>query len=135
MMFGFIVMTLNVPILAFYYPEEINVLACNFIFFIYIGNIVFISYDQESNKMIAFTCIKDRYAYIYILIDFIVITTLSMSFQSSFSGYMIAALTVAFPLLVLKERPYGGEFLSLENIVALYLQVMLVVCEIIVCLI
>jgi len=81
MMFGFIVMTLNVPILAFYYPEEINVLACNFIFFIYIGNIVFISYDQESNKMIAFTCIKDRYAYIYILIDFIVITTLSMSFQ------------------------------------------------------
>jgi hypothetical protein len=31
--------------------------------------------------MIAFTCIKDRYAYIYILIDFIVITTLSMSFQ------------------------------------------------------
>jgi len=48
---------------------------------------------------------------------------------------MIAALTVAFPLLVLKERPYGGEFLSLENIVALYLQVMLVVCEIIVCLI
>lgn len=48
---------------------------------------------------------------------------------------MIAALTVAFPLLVLKERPYGAEFLSLENIVALYLQVMLVVCEIIVCLI
>lgn len=52
--------------------------------------------------MIAFTCIKDRYAYIYILINFIVITALSMSFQESFSGYMMAALTLAFPLLVLK---------------------------------
>jgi hypothetical protein len=85
--------------------------------------------------MIAFTCIKDRYAYIYLLINFIIITALSMSFQESFSGYMMAALTLAFPLLVLKERPYGSVFLSLENVVALYLQVMLFICEVIICLI
>lgn len=135
MMFGFIIMTLNVPILTFTYPEEINVLVCNFIFFIFIGNIVFISYDQESNKMIAFTCIKDRYAYIYILLDFIIITALSMTFQESFSTYLICALSLGFVVLVIKERPYSGTFLTLENVVALYLQIMLFVSLVVLCLI
>lgn len=102
MMFSFIIMTLNVPITIFFFPQEINVLACNFIFFIYIGNIVFISYDQESNKMIAFASISDRYAYVYFLIDFIIIIVLSMTFQLKFSIYLVCVLSVAFLLLIIK---------------------------------
>ena len=83
--------------------------------------------------MIAFSCFKDRYAYIYLLITFIVIIVLSMSFQESFSGYMVAVLTLAFPLLVFKEKPYGNELLNIENVVAFYLQAMLFFCVVIIC--
>jgi hypothetical protein len=52
--------------------------------------------------MIAFTCVKDRYAYIYVLLDFIIITTLSMTFQEEFSTYATAALSLGFVILVVK---------------------------------
>lgn len=85
--------------------------------------------------MIAFTCIKDRYAYIYILLDFIIITALSMTFQESFSTYLICALSLGFIVLVAKERPYSSTFLTLENVVAMYLQIMLFVCLVVLCMI
>ena len=73
--------------------------------------------------MIAFTCIKDRYAHSYILLDPIVMIALSMNFQESFSTYLICALSLGFVVFVVKERPYSGT-LKLDNVVTLYLQIM-----------
>jgi hypothetical protein len=133
MMFGFILMTLNVPITIFTYPQEINVLVCNFIFFIYIGNIVFISYDQESNKMINFTSISDRYAYVYFVLDFIIIIVLAMTFQLEFSLYLVCVISAVFLLLIIKERPYSSVLCTFENVVAMYLHAMLLISLILLC--
>lgn len=85
--------------------------------------------------MINFTCVKDHYAYIYLLLDFIIITILSITFQEGFSTYMTCALTSSFLFLVLKEKPYGGTYFTLENSIALYLQFMLLFSEILLCII
>lgn len=111
--FGFIVMTLNVPITIFIYSEPLNVLVCNLFFFLFIGNIVFISYDQDSYKMIAFTCIQERYAYIYLGLDFLIIVVLSMTYNEVFSSYLVCVLCASFAILVIVERPYNIIFFTL----------------------
>ena len=58
-----------------------------------------------------------------------------MTFQESFSTYLICALSLGFVVLVIKERPYSGTFFTLENVVALYLQIMLFVSLVVLCLI
>jgi hypothetical protein len=78
--------------------------------------------------MIAFTCIKDRYAYLYLIFDFIMIVTIGMTFMESFSIYLVTVLSLAFVVLVVIEKPYYADLISLENLIALYLQIMLVTC-------
>lgn len=111
MLFGFNVMGLNLPITTFTYPEEVSVIICNFMMFLFMGNIVFIYYDQQNSKMINFTCINDRYAYIYLLINATIIIVLSFTFQQTISIYIITALSLAFIILILKERPYNQTLL------------------------
>jgi hypothetical protein len=100
MLFGFNVMSLNLPIGSFHFPEELSVIVCNFMLFLLMGNVVFIFYDQQSNKMISFTCINDRYAYLYLLLDALTLILLSFSFQHSIAVYLATALSALFPLLV-----------------------------------
>ena len=71
------------------------------------GNVVFIFYDQQSNKMISFTCINDRYAYLYLILDALTLLLLSFAFQQPIAVYLVTALSVLFPVLVLIERPYS----------------------------
>lgn len=101
MLFGFIVMSLNLPLTSFYFSEELSVIICNFLTFIFLGNIVFIFYDQTSNKMITFTCIQDRYAYLHLMFNTIIILLLSYTFESSFGIYIATALSASFLILVI----------------------------------
>ena len=73
-------MALNMPISTFYFSKELYAISLNFVFFIFIGNLVFIHTDQESSKMIVFNCINDRYVYYYYLIDFIIVIVMVLSF-------------------------------------------------------
>lgn len=106
MLFGFTIMSLNLPLSTFYFAEELSVIVCNLLTFIMMGNVVFIFYDQTSNKMINFTCINDRYAYLYLLLNTIIILTISYTFEQSFAIYLITALVFFFVLIVVIERPY-----------------------------
>ena len=80
---------------------------CNFMLFLLMGNVVFIFYDQQSNKMISFTCINDRYAYLYLILDALTLLLLSFAFQQPIAVYLVTALSALFPVLVLIERPYS----------------------------
>lgn len=113
MLFGFIVMSLNLPLTSFYYAEELSVIICNFLTFIFMGNVVFIFYDQTTNKMITFTSIQDRYAYLYLLLNTLIILLLSYTFQTSYAIYMTTAFSAGFLLLVIFEKPYCKEFIEL----------------------
>ena len=75
--------------------------------FLLMGNVVFIFYDQQSNKMISFTCINDRYAYLYLILDALTLLLLSFAFQQPIAVYLVTALSALFPVLVLIERPYS----------------------------
>jgi hypothetical protein len=79
--------------------------------FLLMGNVVFIFYDQQSNKMINFTCITDRYAYIYLFLDAIIIIVISFTFKQTISTYIVAALSALYLLLVFIERPYSKNLL------------------------
>ena len=70
------------------------------------ANVVFIFYDQSSNKMINFTCINDRYVYLYLLFDILIILVIVYTFENSWSMYVITALSVSFVVLIIVERPY-----------------------------
>ena len=70
------------------------------------ANVVFIFYDQTSNKMINFTCINDRYVYLYLLFDILIILVIVYTFENSWSMYVITALSVSFVVLIIVERPY-----------------------------
>ena len=80
MLFGFTVMCLNLPLSTFHFAEDTSVIICNFLTIMLMGNIVFIFYDQTSNKMINFTCINDRYVYLYIIFDLIILLVLVYTF-------------------------------------------------------
>ena len=82
-------------------------IVCNFMLFLLMGNVVFIFYDQQSNKMISFTCINDRYAYLYLILDALTLLLLSFAFQQPIAVYLVTALSALFPVLVLIERPYS----------------------------
>ncbi len=101
--------------------------------FLFMGNIVFIYYDQQNSKMINFTCINDRYAYIYLITNATIIIILSFTFQEKISIYIITALTLVFIILIIKEKPYNQTLLELENLVALYNHIMLLVCMTLLC--
>lgn len=105
-------MSLNLPLTTFYYPEEISVIVCNLLTFVMMGNVVFIFYDQTSNKMINFTCINDRYAYLYLLLNTLIILVISYTFEKTFAIYLVTALTAFFVLLIVIERPYCKDFLE-----------------------
>ena len=70
------------------------------------ANVVFIFYDQSSNKMINFTCINDRYVYLYLLFDILIILIIVYTFENSWSLYVITALSTSFVVLIIVERPY-----------------------------
>ena len=70
------------------------------------ANVVFIFYDQSSNKMINFTCINDRYVYLYLLFDIFIILVIVYTFENSWALYVITALSVSFVVLIIVERPY-----------------------------
>lgn len=70
------------------------------------ANVVFIFYDQSSNKMINFTCINDRYVYLYLLFDILIILVIVYTFENSWSLYVITALSTSFVVLIIVERPY-----------------------------
>ncbi len=112
MLFGFTVMSMNLALPTFYYSEEISVIACNLLTFVLMGNVVFIFYDQTSNKMINFTCISDRYAYLYLLLNTLIILVIAYSFQQSFAIYIVTVLSALFVLLIIIERPYSKELLE-----------------------
>jgi len=112
MFFGFNVMSLNLPIATFYFPEELSVIVCNFMLFLLMGNVVFIFYDQQSNKMINFTCINDRYAYLYLLLNAAIIILISFTFTHSTSLYIVTALAALYLLLIFVERPYSKQLLE-----------------------
>lgn len=99
------------------------------------GNVVFVYHDQIANKMISFTCINDRYAYLYFFFDVIIILVIVYTFAWSWSIYFITALSSSFFILVLVERPYSKDLVEFENIVALYLALMLLLCEVVLCVI
>lgn len=111
MFFGFNVMSLNLPSKQFYFPEELSVIICNFMLFLLMGNVVFIFYDQQSNKMINFTCITDRYAYLYLFLNAIIIILISFTFRQTTSIYIVTALSSLYLLLVFIERPYNKNLL------------------------
>jgi len=104
-------MSLNLPLSTFYFPEEVSIIICNFITFILMGNIVFIFYDQTSNKMINFTCINDRYAYLYLVFNVLILIITVYTFENSWAIYLITALTASFIVLVIVERPYSKTIL------------------------
>ena len=106
MLFGFTVMCLNLPLTNFYFAEDTSVIICNFLTIMLMGNIVFIFYDQTSNKMINFTCINDRYVYLYIIFDLIILLILVYTFENSWSIYVVTALSTSLVILVIVERPY-----------------------------
>lgn len=112
MLFGFTVMSMNLPLSTFYYSEEISVIVCNLLTFVLMGNVVFIFYDQTSNKMINFTCICDRYAYLYLLLNTLIILVIAYSFQQTFAIYIVTVLSALFVLLIIIERPYSKELLE-----------------------
>lgn len=56
------------------------------------------------------------------------IVTIGMTFMESFSIYLVTVLSLAFVVLVVIEKPYYADLISLENLIALYLQIMLVTC-------
>ena len=70
------------------------------------ANVVFIFYDQSSNKMINFTCINNRYVYLYLLFDILIILIIVYTFENSWSLYVITALSTSFVVLIIVERPY-----------------------------
>jgi len=111
MLFAFTIMSLNLPLSTFYFPEEVSIIICNFITFILMGNIVFIFYDQTSNKMINFTCINDRYAYLYLVFNVLILIITVYTFENSWAIYLITALTASFIVLVIVERPYSKTIL------------------------
>ena len=133
--FAFVVMTHNLPVGSYYFPQAYSILACNFLFFFFVGNLVFIYYDQETNKVIAFTCIKDRYAYLYLLTDVFLIIFLAMTFREDWATYPVTVLSLVFIVLIILEKPYSSVFFSFENIVALYLHVMLSFSLVLLCLV
>jgi len=104
-------MSLNLPLSTFYFPEEVSIIICNFITFILMGNIVFIFYDQTSNKMINFTCINDRYVYLYLVFNVLILIITVYTFENSWAIYLITALTASFIVLVIVERPYSKTIL------------------------
>ena len=101
MLFGFSVMNLNLPLNTFQYPEEISVILCKFMTFLLMGNVVFIFFDQTTNKMINFTCINDRYAYIYFGINVLMIIVIVYTFEQSWSIYVATVLSIALVVLVI----------------------------------
>lgn len=94
-------MSLNLPLSTFYFKQELSIIICNFITFILMGNIVFIFYDQTSNKMINFTCINDRYVYLYLIFNVIVLIITVYIFENSWAIYVITALSISFLVLVI----------------------------------
>ena len=56
--------------------------------------------------MINFTCINDRYVYLYLLFDILIILVIVYTFENSWSMYVITALSVSFVVLIIVERPY-----------------------------
>lgn len=112
MLFAFTIMSLNMPLSTFYFPQELSIILCNFITFILMGNIVFIFYDQTSNKMINFTCINDRYVYLYLTFNVIILIITVYIFENSWAIYVITALTLSFVILVIVERPYSKPMLE-----------------------
>lgn len=64
------------------------------------GNMVFVFHDQTSNKMINFTCINDRYAYLFILFDVLLVLIIVYTFQQTWAIYLITALSLAYVILV-----------------------------------
>ena len=112
MLFAFTIMSLNLPLSTFYFPEEISIILCNFITIILMGNVVFIFYDQTSNKMINFTCINDRYVYLYLTFNVLILLITVYIFENSWAIYLITALTLSFLVLVLVERPYSKTILE-----------------------
>ena len=86
---------------------------CNFLTFILLGIIVFIFYDQTSNKMINFTCINDRYAYLYLILNTLIILVIVYTFEQSFSIFMITSLAAFFVVLVIVERPYNKNLIEI----------------------
>lgn len=111
MLFGFNVMSLNLPVDVFYFPEELSVIICNFMLFLVMGNVVFIFYDQQSNKMINFASINDRYVYIYLILDAVIIILISFTFQQNISVYIVTALSSLYLFLIIIERPYSKNLL------------------------
>ena len=81
MLFGFTIMSLNLSLNTFHFSEELSVIVCNFLTFVLMGNMVFFFHDQTSNKLINFTCINDRYAYLFLLTDVLMILVLVYTFQ------------------------------------------------------
>jgi hypothetical protein len=101
--------------------------------FLLMGNMVFIFYDQQNSKMINFTCINDRYAYLYLTLNTLIIIILSFTFEQEFAIYILTALTAAFVVLIIVEKPYNATIIEFENVVALYLHFMLLACMILLC--
>jgi len=77
---------------------------------------------------------NDNYAYIYIAINAVMILTISMTFMDYYSTYLTCVLSVAFLILIIKETPYSKALCSFDNLVVLYLHIMLTISLIMLCL-
>lgn len=77
---------------------------------------------------------NNKYAYVYILINAAMILTISMTFEDSYSIYLVTVLSLAFLALIIKQKPHNVVLLSFDNLVVLYLHLMLTVTLIILCL-
>jgi hypothetical protein len=111
MIFAFNVMGLNFPISSFYFAEELSIIICNMLLFFLLGNIVFFYDDQKWNKMIQFNCINDRYAYLYLILNAVILLLISFTFEHTISIYFITAISAFNILLVIIEKPYSQVLL------------------------
>ena len=57
--------------------------------------------------MINFTCINDRYAYLHLGLNTVIILVISYTFQQDWGIYLVTALAVFYVVLVIVERPYS----------------------------
>jgi hypothetical protein len=120
--FCFFLQVSNLTFTAEVYQNSLN---AGFFMLVYASIIIglyAIIYDYKGDKVIAFNCIKGKYAIMYICIFFAFILVIGSSIGTTIGVYFGALFSIMPFILIIYQCPYENSRLNFQTIVALICQ-------------